>query len=176
MRLFYALVPSEAEKRNILRWQENLETASESGGFPPTENLHMTLQFLGEIPPERVEALKEILTATAGNYRPFSITLDTYGWFPGKGHERLWFLTGNGPEAAEVSDELGEALTESGFSVEDRAFIPHITLARRCKLKNRRIPEEAEPVSVQVQRLWLMESRQIRGSTVYVPIFHAGMA
>ena len=176
MRLFYALVPSETEKQRILRWQENLENASESGRFPPTENLHMTLQFLGEIPPERLKALEEILTATAGDYRPFSITLDAYGWFPGKGHERLWYLTGNGPEAAEVSDELGEALTENGFAVEGRAFIPHITLARRCKLKNRRIPEESEPVSIQVQRLWLMESRRIRGSTVYVPIFHAGMA
>lgn len=176
MRLFYALVPSESEKQNILRWQENLENASESGRFSPTENLHMTLQFLGEIPPERVEALKEILTATAGNYRPFSITLDAYGWFPGKGHERLWYLTGNSPEAAAISHELGEALAENGFAVEDRAFIPHITLARRSKLKNRRIPEEAEPVSIQVQRLWLMESRQIRGSVVYVPVFHAGMA
>lgn len=175
MRLFYALVPSEAEKQNILRWQENLETASESGRFPPTENLHMTLQFLGEIPPERVKTLKEILTATAGNYRPFSITLDSYAWFQGKGQERLWYLTGSSPEAAEVSRELGKALAENGFLVEDRAFIPHITLARRCKLKNRGIPKEAEPVSVQVQRLWLMESRQIRGSVVYVPVFHAGM-
>ena len=175
MRLFYALVPSEAEKQNILRWQENLETASESGRFPPTENLHMTLQFLGEIQTERVKTLKEILTATAGNYRPFSITLDAYGWFTGKGQERLWYLTGSSPEAAEVSRELGEALAKNGFSVEDRSFIPHITLARQCKLKNRRIPEEAEPVPVQVQRLWLMESRQIRGSVVYAPVFHAAM-
>ena len=175
MRLFYALVPSEAEKQNILRWQENLETASESGRFPPTENLHMTLQFLGEIQTERVKTLKEILTATAGNYRPFSITLDSYAWFQGKGQERLWYLTGSSPEATKISRELGEALAGNGFSVEDRVFIPHITLARRCKLKNRRIPEEAEPVPVQVQRLWLMESRQIRGCVVYVPVFHAGM-
>jgi RNA 2',3'-cyclic 3'-phosphodiesterase len=175
VRLFYALVPSEAEKQNILRWQENLETASESGRFPPTENLHMTLQFLGEIQTERVKTLKEILTATAGNYRPFSITLDSYAWFQGKGQERLWYLTGSSPEATKISRELGEALAGNGFSVEDRVFIPHITLARRCKLKNRRIPEEAEPVPVQVQRLWLMESRQIRGCVVYVPVFHAGM-
>lgn len=175
MRLFYALVPSEAEKQNILRWQENLETASESGRFPPTENLHMTLQFLGEIPPERLKTLKEILTATAENYRPFSITLDAYGWFQGKGQERLWYLTGNSPEATKISRELGKALAGNGFSVEDRTFIPHITLVRRYKLKSRRIPEEAEPVSIQVQRLWLMESRQIRGSVVYVPVFRAAM-
>lgn len=175
MKLFYALVPSEVEKQKILRWQDNLETASESGRFPPMENLHMTLQFLGEIPPERMKALKEILTAIAGSYRPFPITLDAYGWFTGKGQERLWYLTGNSPEATEISRELGKSLAKNGFLVEDRAFIPHITLARRCKLKNGTAPRKAKPVSVQVQRLWLMESRQIRGSVVYVPVFHAGM-
>ena len=176
MRLFYALVPSEQEKQKILRWQENLETASESGRFPPTENLHMTLQFLGELPPERVETLKEILTAAARTSGPFSLTLNAYGWFAGKGQERLWYLTGSSPEAARLSHTLGQLLAEHDFVIENRDFIPHITLARRCKLKNGAVPKEGEPVFIQVQRLWLMESRQIRGSTVYVPVFHAGMA
>ena len=175
MRVFYALVPSEREKQTILRWQEQLEAASESGRFPPPENLHMTLQFLGEIPPERVETLKEILMTAAQTSGPFSLTLNAYGWFAGKGQERLWYLTGSSPEAAQLSHTLGQLLTENGFMVENRDFIPHITLARRCKLKNGMAPEAAEPVSVQVQRLWLMESRQIRGSTVYVPVFHAAL-
>ena len=175
MRLFYALVPSEREKQAILRWQEQLAAASESGRFSPPENLHMTLQFLGEIPPERVKALKGILTRAAQTSGPFSLTLDAYGWFPGKGQERLWYLTGSSPEAAKLSYMLEQLLRENGFEVENRAFVPHITLARRCKLKNGTAPEAAEPVSVQVQRLWLMESRQIRGSTVYVPVFHAAL-
>ena len=175
MRLFYALAPSERERQTILRWQEQLAAASESGRFLPPENLHTTLQFLGEIPPERVETLKEILMTAAQTSGPFSLTLDAYGWFPGKGQERLWYLTGNSPKAADISDTLGQLLRENGFMVENRDFIPHITLARRCKLKNGTAPKEGEPVSVQVQRLWLMESRQIRGSTVYVPVFHAAL-
>ena len=175
MRLFYALVPSEREKQSILRWQENLERALEAGRNTPTENLHMTLQFLGEIPPERVKALKEILLSAAQTAGPFALTLDAYGWFAGKGQERLWYLTGSSPEATQLSDTLGQLLTENGFMVENRAFVPHITLARRCKLKNNAVPEPADPATILVQRLWLMESRQIRGSTVYVPVFHAGL-
>ena len=153
MRLFYALVPSEREKRSILRWQEKLERASEAGRYTPSENLHMTLQFLGEIPPERVKALKEILLSAARTCGPFDLALD----------------------AAEISDTLGQLLTENGFVVERRAFVPHVTLARRCKLRSNAVPEPAEPVTISVQRLWLMESRQIRGSTVYVPVFHVGL-
>ncbi len=175
MRLFYALVPSEREKRSILRWQEKLERASEAGRYTPTENLHMTLQFLGEIPPERVEMLKEILLSAARACGPFDLTLDDYGWFAGKGQERLWYLTGSSPKAAEISDTLGQLLTENDFAVERRAFVPHVTLARRCKLRSNAVPAPADPVTISVQRLWLMKSRQIRGSTVYVPVFHAGL-
>lgn len=135
----------------------------------------MTLQFLGEIPPERVKALKEILLSAARTCGPFDLALDDYGWFAGKGQERLWYLTGSSPEAAEISDTLGQLLTENGFMVERRAFVPHVTLARRCKLRSNAVPEPAEPVTISVQRLWLMESRQIRGSTVYVPVFHVGL-
>lgn len=176
MRLFYALVPSEREKRSILRWQEKLERASEAGRYTPSENLHMTLQFLGEIPPEWVKALKEILLTAARTSGPFDLTLDAYGWFAGKGQERLWYLTGNSPEATKLSHALGRLLAENGFAVENRVFLPHVTLARRCKLRNDVAPEPADPVTVSVQRLWLMESRQIRGSTVYVPAFYAGLA
>ena len=100
VRLFYALVPSEAEKQKLLQWQEKLECVSESGRFSPPENLHMTLQFLGDVPVERCVALKSILRTAARNTPPFFMLLDTYGWLPGKGQERLWYLTGACPEAA----------------------------------------------------------------------------
>lgn len=135
----------------------------------------MTLQFLGEIPQERLKTLKEILTMAARTDGPFGLTLDAYGWFLGKGQERLWYLTGNSPEATQLSCVLGQLLVENGFSVEDRAFVPHITLSRRCRLKNDAVLEPLAPITIPVQRLWLMESRQIRGSVVYVPVYHGAL-
>ena len=77
MRLFYALLPSEREKQQLQMQQRKISAAAESGRDTATENLHMTLQFLGEVPPERLGLLKEILTQAAQNVRPFSITLRT---------------------------------------------------------------------------------------------------
>lgn len=175
MRLFYALVPPEREKLQILAQQDKLRSIAQSGRFTPSENLHMTLQFLGEIPQERLKALKEILTMAARTAEPFSLTLDAYGWFSGKGQERLWYLTGNSPEATQLSCVLGQLLVENGFSVEDRALVPHITLSRRCRLRNDAVLEPLTPITIPVQRLWLMESRQIRGSVVYVPVHHGAL-
>lgn len=173
VRLFYALIPAEREKQGIERWQEHLRTAAESGRFPPPENLHMTLQFLGDVPVERCAALKAILRTAARNTPPFSMTLNAYGWFPGKGQERLWYLTGACPEAAALAGTLGTMLMKHGFSLEEREFLPHITLGRRCRQKSGVAPAAAESVTLRVQRLWLLESRQIHGSVVYVPVFSA---
>lgn len=172
MRLFYALLPSEREKQQLQMQQRKISAVAESGRDTATENLHMTLQFLGEVPPERLGLLKKILTQAAQNMRPFSITLRDYGWFAGKGQERLWYLTGSSPEAAALSEKLGEAFKQNGFAVENREFLPHITLVRRCRMPEGVLPEPPEPVTIQAQRVWLMESRRIRGSVVYVPIFH----
>ncbi len=175
MRLFYALLPSEREKQQLQTQQRKISAAAVSGRAAATENLHMTLQFLGEVPPERLGLLKGILTQAAQNMRPFSITLRDYGWFAGKGQERLWYLTGSSHEAAALSEKLGEMLKQNGFVVENRNFLPHITLVRRCRMPEGVLPEPPESVTIQVQRIWLMESRQIRGSVVYVPVFHVGM-
>lgn len=175
MRLFYALLPSEREKQQLQTQQRKISAAAVSGRAAATENLHMTLQFLGEVPPEQLGLFKKILIQAAQNVRPFSVTLRDYGRFNGKGRERLWYLTGSSPEAAALSEKLGRILTQSGFTVENRDFLPHITLVRRCRMPEGVLPEPPESVTIQVQRIWLMESRQIRGSVVYVPVFHAGL-
>ena len=175
MRLFYALLPSEREKQQLQTQQRKISAAAVSGRAAATENLHMTLQFLGEVPPEQLGLFKKILIQAAQNVRPFSVTLRDYGRFNGKGRERLWCLTGSSPEAAALSEKLGRILTQSGFTVKNRDFLPHITLVRRCRMPEGVLPEPPESVTIQVQRIWLMESRQIRGSVVYVPVFHAGL-
>ena len=77
VRLFYALIPAEREKQGIEQWQEHLRTAVEGGRFSPPENLHMTLQFLGDVPAERCAELKSILRTAAQNTPPFFVLLDT---------------------------------------------------------------------------------------------------
>ncbi|MFQ6117437.1 MAG: RNA 2',3'-cyclic phosphodiesterase, partial [Candidatus Bipolaricaulia bacterium] len=46
------------------------------------ENLHITLKFLGEIAPERVEELRLAAEVVSEGLEPFSLELDLLGAFP----------------------------------------------------------------------------------------------
>lgn len=171
MRLFVALTFSQPERDQILRIQRQLKRQCTAGNFTRPENLHLTLAFLGDIPPEQIPTLRDILTETASKAHPFSLSYDQLGHFPGKGKEKLWYLGCETPPALNaLVQNLHSHLIKSGFSLEDRAFLPHVTLGRRCLSEEK--PEIIfPPISAEFSTMELMMSAQIAGLLTYVPIF-----
>ena len=53
------------------------------------KNLHITLDFLGEISPERVALVERSMRAVASGIGPFSLTAEGGGAFPGAGNPRV---------------------------------------------------------------------------------------
>ncbi|MBE7000045.1 MAG: hypothetical protein E7428_07640, partial [Ruminococcaceae bacterium] len=66
-------------------------------------------------------------------------------------------------------------LSEASFPTEERPFKPHITLARRQKCRKGFDPEkllaQMPPLTMQVGRVSLMKSENIRGKIVYSEIY-----
>ncbi|HVF42197.1 MAG TPA: RNA 2',3'-cyclic phosphodiesterase, partial [Pyrinomonadaceae bacterium] len=96
------------------------------------EKLHLTLKFLGDVEPARVEALSGAAARAAAGVEPFELIIDAPGAFPPRGQPRVLWLG-----VVDASERLGlmrSALeTEcaaAGFPRESRAFKPHLTLAR----------------------------------------------
>lgn len=140
-----------------------------AGNRTRRENLHMTLAFLGENPPARIPMLRQLLRSIAGHTPVFSMTLDRLAVF-GSGKNALACLTGDPPEAlTSLARELESALRAQGFSLEDRAFRPHVTLARRCPDPSANLA----PISFTAQSLHLMLSERIGGVLTYTPLFSA---
>ncbi|MBP2689144.1 MAG: 2,3-cyclic phosphodiesterase, partial [Deltaproteobacteria bacterium] len=55
------------------------------------KNLHITLNFLGEISPERVPLIEREMRVVAAGFDPFSLTAEGGGAFPGTRNPRvLW--------------------------------------------------------------------------------------
>lgn len=93
--------------------------------------MHLTLAFLGEVPPGRVEAAGACLDALSGS-GPFTAVPGEAGFFPSPERPRVFWL-GFGAGAgrlAEAAARLAAALRGAGFALEDRPFVPHLTLAR----------------------------------------------
>ena len=170
MRLFVAVTPDDAMRRAVLQVQRSLAAGLTRGSLTRAENLHLTMAFLGETPPERVEAARRAMRAAAGV--PFSASLSQVGRFRGRGDELVWLGLAHTPERMAQAERLAQALRAEGFGLEARAFTPHLTLARRAVCRPGFCPERlAVPrVRCRVTRLYLMESARPDGVLTYTPV------
>lgn len=105
-----------------------------SGAHPAwvrPEGVHVTLVFLGWQPPERLAAAQRALSA-ASACAPFGLEIGGVGLFPDPRSPRVVSveLHGNLKGLFAVQKALADACRAGGFEIEDRAFRPHLTLAR----------------------------------------------
>jgi 2'-5' RNA ligase len=135
-RLFVALEPPEPVRRRLAAVADELRRAAGRAGdevrWVRPENVHLTLQFLGAVPEERVAAVEAALRDAAAGGRPLSLSLHGAGGFPNARRPRvLWAgLEGDLAPLAALAADLGARLAKLGFPPEDRPFSPHLTLGR----------------------------------------------
>lgn len=167
MRLFIAVVPDGAFRAALEELQAGLRAAGAEGNFSRSENLHLTLAFLGET--DRVAAARSALEEVCGG-GPFSLSLSGMGRFGGV----WWAGTEKNARLAALAEELRAALTRQGFRLEDRPFVAHFTLSREVRVP--KAPHLAvPPVSMEVRRISLMKSERIRGRLCYTELFSAAL-
>lgn len=175
MRLFIAInFPSSICKllqNDISRLKQN----SISGNFTPKENLHLTLAFLGEIPETRIPLIHKAMETAMLGYEPSIVTVKGFGKFIMRGETLYW----RGMECREavliMQQKLTRELRQQGFTIEDRPFTPHITMGRRCKMKESFLEQEyektLEAADMEVTQISLMKSERINGRMVYTNIY-----
>ncbi len=99
-----------------------------------TENIHLTLKFIGDVEPEAYQSIERVLAA--GNYPviPFPVRISGIGKF-GKGQEFtiLWAGVETSSQLAALFQDIEERLAGVRIPKETRPFKPHITLARNKK-------------------------------------------
>jgi 2'-5' RNA ligase len=97
-----------------------------------TENLHLTLRFLGATPPERVPAIEAAVRAAAAGRAPFAVTLAAAGAFPSGGRPRaLWLgIEAGADDLSAIASALAPPLAALGWPPEGRPFRSHLTVAR----------------------------------------------
>jgi len=143
-------------------------------------NLHITLKFLGEIPPERVPLVERSMRAVTSGIEPFSLTAEGGGAFPGTRNPRVLWVGFLEPLelVRQLQQNMENALSGAGFSREDRPFHPHITVGRtRGALPPTWGERFVQALSgkgfgvVPVPSFTLYESRLGPGAAVYTPLY-----
>jgi RNA 2',3'-cyclic 3'-phosphodiesterase len=128
MRLFTAIDLPPDVVRNLEELLEKLKLSARIHWSSPS-NLHVTTKFIGEWPEDRLEELKTAL-AGIGPRAPISVTISKLGFFPNARSPRVFWcgVEALGLEALAAATE--QAAASVGIERENRAFSPHLTLAR----------------------------------------------
>lgn len=96
--------------------------------WAPAEQLHLTLRFIGEVDGDTAEDVAAALSSL--RFEPFELRLKGVGQFHHKRSGALWAgITSREPVAA-LASRIDRAVISAGVPPENRAFVPHVTLAR----------------------------------------------
>ncbi|NPV92274.1 MAG: RNA 2',3'-cyclic phosphodiesterase [Firmicutes bacterium] len=131
-RLFIAINPPLAVRELLFKWQSRLHVSGLLVKWVEKQNLHLTLEFLGDTEWEKVEGLKEVLSKAAGQSSAFSLAVKGMGTFPNLKQPRvIWMgLTGQLEELTHLQRNVRQGLTEQGYYFDKKPFRPHLTLGR----------------------------------------------
>ena len=129
MRLFVALDIDDPIRERMQRFVEGVQGFAPDARWVKPESLHVTLKFIGEQPESQVDQVKLALQAVQANAT--EIEFRGYGFFPTTKAARVfWIGMKAGPALTSLAAAIDEKLAPLGIAREDRAFSPHLTLAR----------------------------------------------
>jgi RNA 2',3'-cyclic 3'-phosphodiesterase len=132
LRLFVAAdVP-----RDHLAWVERLTTGLRAR-FPdarwtPPANQHITLKFLGAADADMLPDLIRICGDVGNTHTPGRVTFRGLGAFPNPRRAKVVWMGIDDPDGllGGLAAALDDGLSGLGFAPEERAYTPHLTLAR----------------------------------------------
>lgn len=174
-RLFFALWPDDAVRAKLAA---AIPTVSEAGRAIPTDNLHATLAFLGDVASTRISELIDV--ATTLSFEAFDLHLERLEVW----NRALVCLVPTAvPEPlVALERDLRCSLAEHQFPIDARQYRPHVTLIRERQrglgrrhplMSGRRDGEQLDlPVSWHVDGFALVRSRVGPSGSRYEAVAH----
>lgn len=117
------------------------------------EAIHLTLQFLGEVPARMQHLIKEAIVRGCMGQGPIDLALGGLGVFPNLKRPRVVWVGLKGDDAniqalRSLQSAVSHELSEIGFKP-DKVFSPHLTLGR---VREQATHEEIEGIGIVVAR------------------------
>lgn len=128
-RLFFALWPDDGVRARLAVLMRELLPPG-AGRPQRPDQLHLTLEFLGDIPESRLQDVLDSGAAAASGAAAFELEFDLVEHWKRPQVLCLAASSTPGPLAA-LAQSLRSELLLRGFTPEARPFRPHATLARR---------------------------------------------
>jgi len=167
-RVFCAVeLPAEVRARledHVRRLRRDVPDVAAS--WSRVENIHLTLKFFGNVDVKRIEKISAAAERAVKEFSRFPIGVGGTGVFPRPSRPQvLWIGVSDPTGQLATLQQLFENECESeGFTKEDRAYRPHLTIARLRRPEGARQLADAhlrmkfDPIDVEVKEVVLFRS------------------
>jgi len=175
MRLFVSVDLPERMADGIAAIQDELRPAP-GLNFTDSGQAHVTLKFLGEVDPDRLDTITETIgrAVVDADVDPFDATVEGLGVFPSLDYiSVVWVGVDEDGQLATLHEAIEDAFVAEGFDPADHDFTPHVTVARMehagGKEHVQRVVREGDPTlgSITVEAVRLTESTLTDAGPVY---------
>jgi 2'-5' RNA ligase len=159
----------QALPRPLVRWVES-------------KNVHLTILFLGDVSPSRLEQLADALRENASTHEPFDLSVRGLGAFPDARKARvIWIGLDAPPGFSTLVRGVQSTAAKLGFALEERPLSPHLTIGRvgqhatATDLQHVRTALEATSIGLvgtfRVEALQVFKSELKPGGPVYTKLY-----
>lgn len=137
LRCFISIEIPETIKKSIADIAYSLKKSGADVKWIIPENMHITLQFLGETEESLIPAIKGGLDKILAHYIPFYIKIAEVGYFPsGRRPRVIWVGMEKSQSIIDLNRDIASEMAKFGYQKEERWFIPHVTIGRVKSNKN----------------------------------------
>ena len=138
VRSFLAIELKEDLVPKILDVQKEFKKINANIKYVPSENMHFTLKFFGNIDEDMIEDISNSVEKVIKDYSSFDLNIKDCGCFPNKNVIKvLWLGLDGGSPIKDLQKDLDVEFKKLGFKKE-RNFISHLTIGRVKSPKNKK--------------------------------------
>jgi 2'-5' RNA ligase len=131
IRSFLAFdIDNDEVRKRLASAQNRLVQTGADVKLVETENIHVTMRFLGDVSVGMVEKIFEEMKKT--EFTPFNVQIKGVGVFPSLSYPRVvWAgITDGADQLRDIFSKLEPRLRGLGFAPDSKGFSPHLTIAR----------------------------------------------
>ncbi|MDD5455241.1 MAG: RNA 2',3'-cyclic phosphodiesterase [Candidatus Ratteibacteria bacterium] len=138
MRCFIAIPLPKYTHEELAKIQSQLKETKADVAWVKTDNIHLTLKFLGNVDETKIQLISQKLKDSLSKCVSFETDIGKLGAFPTLSNPRvIWIgIDKNEDKIKNLQKITEEILGPFGFEKETRPFHPHLTLGRVRDKKN----------------------------------------